>query len=139
MSEINLSGSCLCGSVAYEINGEPLQFNHCHCERCRKASGTGHATNIIMRPKSVRWIAGEDLLKRYKVPEAKRFSTVFCGNCGSLMPRVAPDNSIAVVPAGTLDNDPGIRPERRIFQGSRVDWSCEANDVPGFDTYPPSS
>lgn len=139
MSDLHLSGSCLCGSVAYEIRGESLQFNHCHCERCRKASGTGHATNIIMKPVSVRWTAGENLLKRYKVPEAERFATVFCSVCGSLMPRLAPDDSIAVVPAGSLDKDPGIRPERRIFQGSRVEWSCEANDLPGFDAYPPSS
>lgn len=139
MSELNLSGSCLCGSVAYEISGDLLQFNHCHCERCRKASGTGHATNIIMKPSSVQWTAGENLLKRYKVPEAKRFAAVFCTHCGSLMPRVAPDESVAVVPAGSLDADPGIRPERHIFQKSRADWSCEANDLPGFDAYEPSN
>lgn len=137
MTKIQFSGSCLCGSVAYEIVGTVLQFNHCHCERCRKATGTGHASNIILKPESVSWTAGEELLRRYKVPEAKRFATNFCSNCGSLMPRVAPDMSFAVVPAGTLDNDPGVRPERRIFQGSRADWSCAASDVPGFDTYPP--
>jgi len=139
MSDIHLSGSCLCGSVAYEIRGELRQFNHCHCERCRKATGTGHATNIVMTPAKVEWTAGESLLSRYKVPEAKRFATVFCRECGSLLPRIAPDNSIAVIPAGTLDEDPGIRPERRIFQDSRADWSCPADDVPAFDQYPPSS
>ena len=139
MSDIHLSGSCLCGSVAYEIRGELRQFTHCHCERCRKATGTGHATNIIMTPASVEWTAGESLLSRYKLPEAKRFATVFCRECGSLMPRIAPDNSIAVIPAGTLDEDPGIRPERRIFQDSRADWSCPAEDLPSFDQYQPSS
>jgi len=139
MSDIHLSGSCLCGSVAYEIRGELRQFNHCHCERCRKATGTGHATNIVMTPAKVEWTAGESLLSRYKVPEAKRFATVFCRECGSLLPRIAPDNSIAVIPAGTLDKDPGIRPERRIFQDSRADWSCPADDVPAFEQYPPSS
>ena len=139
MSDIHLSGSCLCGSVAYEIRGELRQFTHCHCERCRKATGTGHATNIIMTPASVEWTAGESLLSHYKLPEAERFATVFCRECGSLMPRIAPDNSIAVIPAGTLDKDPGIRPERRIFQDSRADWSCPAEDLPAFDQYQPSS
>ena len=139
MSDIHLSGSCLCGSVVYEIRGELRQFTHCHCERCRKATGTGHATNIIMTPASVEWTAGESLLSHYKLPEAKRFATVFCRECGSLMPRIAPDNSIAVIPAGTLDEDPGIRPERRIFQDSRADWSCPAEDLPSFDQYQPSS
>jgi hypothetical protein len=137
MNEVHLSGSCLCGSVAYEIHGELLQFNHCHCERCRKATGTGHATNIIMKPTSVNWTTGENLLLSYKVPEARRFTTVFCRECGSPLPRVAADNSIAVIPAGTLDEDPGIRPERRIFQDSRTDWSCPADDLPAFDQYAP--
>lgn len=137
MTEVTLAGSCLCGSIAYEIEGEMLQFNHCHCERCRKASGTGHASNIILKPSSVRWTAGEDLLRLYTLPEAKRFANNFCSECGSSMPRLTPDGTIAVVPAGTLDNDPGVRPERRIFQDSRADWSCAAGDLPGFERYQP--
>lgn len=136
MSESRFSGSCLCGSIAYEITGEVMHFYHCHCSRCRKATGTGHASNILLKPTGVRWIAGENLLRYYKVPEARRFATNFCSNCGSLMPRVAPDMSLAVLPAGTLDTDPGIRPEARIFSGSRAEWSCEAGDLPGYAEYP---
>jgi hypothetical protein len=136
MSGQTFSGSCLCGSVAYEIEGEVMRFYHCHCQRCRKASGTGHATNIIIKPSKVRWTAGEALLKQYKVPEAKRFSTNFCSSCGSLMPRIAPDMSIGVIPAGTLDADPGILPEARIFGGSRSSWSCDNSDLPVYETYP---
>jgi hypothetical protein len=137
MSKLNLSGSCLCGSVAYEIGGDSMHFFHCHCQRCRKATGTGHASNIIMRPDNVSWTAGEELLTRFEVPDAKRFATVFCNRCGSSMPRIAPDLSVAVVPAGTLDNDPGIGPSARIFQDSKTDWSCDASEIPAFATYPP--
>ena len=139
MSEQTLAGSCLCGSVAYEITGDVLGFYHCHCSRCRKATGTGHASNIILKPTGVTWTAGEDLLKFYKVPEAQRFGTNFCTNCGSRMPRVAPDLSIAVVPAGTLDTDPGLRPQARIFYGSRVAWSCDDSPLDCHDTYPGTS
>ena len=136
MSDVQLAGSCLCGSVCYEIDGEVVAFNHCHCERCRKATGTGHASNIILKTPTLHWTAGEDLLTRYQVPEAERFATVFCRNCGSLMPRLSPDGRVAVLPAGTLDVDPGIRPERRIFRESRADWSCPDDDLPTFDRYP---
>ena len=138
MSETSLSGSCLCGSVAYEISGEVKRFLHCHCQRCRKATGTGHASNILMQPDSVKWTAGEQLLTRYKVPEARVFATNFCSICGSLMPRIAADNSIAVIPAGTLDHEPDVKPEGRIFQDSRADWSCEAGGLPAHETYPPA-
>lgn len=138
MNEQTFSGSCLCGSVAYEISGRVLRFVHCHCQRCQKATATGHATNILIKPEKVHWIAGESLLKYYKVPEAERFATNFCSNCGSLMPRIAPDMSIGVIPAGTLDHDPGILPEARIFGGSRAAWSCDAREMPVHETYPPS-
>lgn len=136
MANVNLKGSCLCGSVSYEITGDAGQFWHCHCERCRKATGTGHASNILMTPDSVKWTSGNDLLNYYKVPEAKRFATVFCSVCGSLMPRVAPDESFAMVPAGTLDNDPGVRPQGRIFQDSRAPWSCDASELACHETFP---
>jgi hypothetical protein len=136
MSTLNLAGSCLCGGVSYEVSGEASRFWHCHCSRCRKATGTGHATNILLKPGVVTWTAGEDLLRSYKVPDANRFATVFCSVCGSLMPRVAPDNSIAVIAAGTLDDDPGIWPQGRIYQGSRAAWSCDDSELPCFDTYP---
>ena len=137
MSDLSLTGSCLCGSVSYEISGTSKFFFHCHCSRCRKSTGTGHASNIIMNPDSVHWIAGESLLSQFKVPDAERYRSVFCTKCGSPMPRIAPDNSIAVIPAGTLDNEPGIRPQARIMSGSRADWSCDSSELPAFEVYPP--
>lgn len=137
MSELNLSGSCLCGAIGYEITGSSKFFFHCHCSRCRKVSGTGHASNIIMQPDSVDWTRGADLLGIYKVPEAKRFRSVFCSRCGSPLPRVASDNSFATIPAGSLDIEPGISPQARIMDGSRSEWSCDASEMPTYEVYPP--
>ena len=104
MSQTTLHGGCLCGSVQYEVSGDANRFYHCHCHRCRKASGTGHATNLILQPGTVTWVAGEALLRRYKVPEAERFFTCFCSNCGSPLPRVVPELELVVIPAGSLDS-----------------------------------
>jgi hypothetical protein len=136
MSSAEFSGSCICGSVSYEITGEPRAFYHCHCRRCRKASGTGHASNVILNLDTVKWTAGEDLIGKYKVPGAKRFGTVFCTHCGSPLPRIAPDLSYAVIPAGSLDTDPPINPTARIMCDSRVAWSCEDDSLPAWAEYP---
>ena len=117
MSEINVAGSCLCGSISYTTTGQSNKFWHCHCSRCRKATGTGHASNILMRPATFEWTAGENLLKSFQVPDAKLFRTVFCTVCGSPMPRVAPDSSFALLPAGSIDGDPGDPPERQNLPG----------------------
>ncbi len=132
-----LTGSCLCGGVHYRVCGEILRFYHCHCRRCRKATGTGHATNLMVRTDGVEWLAGASLLGRYRVPEAERFFNQFCTGCGTPLPRWMPDRGMAVVPAGSLDMDPPLQPGARIFWASRAPWSCEGDALPRFSEYPP--
>lgn len=136
MAQQEFSGSCLCGQVRFQITGEVQAFFHCHCRRCRKATGTGHASNVIVRLGRYRWDAGEEQLARYDVPEAKRFHTRFCRACGSPMPRVATDRNVAVIPAGALDSSPALEPTGRIFQDSRAAWSCSGDGLPRWDRYP---
>lgn len=137
MSAPSFRGSCLCGSVQYEISGEPAKFYHCHCRRCRKASGTGHASNLMVKPGSIKWIQGEELVRSFKVPEAKRFTNCFCSTCGGRLPRYVKETESIVVPAGSLDSDPTILPQARIFWDSRVSWSCSGDELPVHSEYPP--
>jgi len=139
MSEITVKGSCLCGSVQYRVTGVTERFYHCHCQRCRKATGTGHASNLLISPQSsISWTRGEELLARYKVPEAERFYNCFCQKCGGPMPRVVPELDGVLIPAGSLDTLPPILPQGRIFWDSRVEWSCE-DDLPVYAEYPPQA
>jgi len=130
------SGGCLCGAVRYRITGETRTFLHCHCSRCRKATGTGHASNLIVKPASAEWLSGEDKLSTFKVPDAERFMTVFCSVCGSSLPRVAADMKVAVVPAGSLDQEPAETPAARIFWDSKTSWSCGNATLPTWPEYP---
>ncbi len=137
MSTITVNGSCLCGAVKYEVCGETKRFYHCHCQRCRKATGTGHASNLLLSPHTcITWTEGEDKLQRFKVPEAERFFNCFCKHCGSPMPRVVPEIDAVLIPAGSLDSEPPISPQGHIFWDSRAEWSC-ADALPVFAEYPP--
>jgi len=136
MSTSTVRGSCLCGSVQYELRGEPKKFYHCHCKRCRKATGTGHASNLFLQPGSLTWLKGEELVRSYKVPEAQRFTNSFCSNCGGRVPRYVKEADAVILPAGSLDGEPPIRPQARIFWDSRADWSCAGDGLPTFPEYP---
>lgn len=139
MTDTKITGSCLCGAVEYEMNGEAMRFYHCHCQRCRKATGTGHASNLLMKPESsLRWKKGEDMLQHYKVPEAKRFYNLFCKQCGGPMPRAVPELDAVIIPAGSLDCEPPMAPNGHIFWDSRAKWSCPAGDLPVYAEYPSS-
>lgn len=135
MSKMTYKGSCLCGAVEYEITGEAARFYHCHCQRCRKATGTGHASNLFIKADKVNWVKGEENVAIYKVPEAERFANSFCKQCGSRMPRYVPQLSMVMLPAGSLDNEPDSKPQAHIFWESRADWSCSAGDIPVFAEY----
>ena len=130
-----LKGGCLCGAIQYEIAGEASAFYHCHCKRCRKLSGTGHASNVRVSEGTIRWLQGETLLGSFKVPEAKRFRNDFCTRCGSPLPRAYRDMGIIVVPAGSLDDDPPLAPQAHIFMDSAAAWSCQDDTLPKHPEY----
>ena len=137
MIQADLSGSCLCGTVRYRIRGEVVRFYHCHCSRCRKATGTGHASNLLVTPSDgLEWVSGGELVACYKVPEAKRFRNCFCPQCGSPLPRRIPELDAVLVPAGSLDTPAPLAPSARIFYDSRAEWSCGGDGLPVFAEYP---
>lgn len=136
MAKQSLSGSCLCGALRYSISGEPVRFLHCHCSRCRKSSGTGHASNLFVSADGIAWTGDTELIKTYRLPEAKRFSRTFCSQCGGPLPMEIPSMEMVFVPAGTLDVEPNIMPQARIFQDSKTAWSCSGDDMPHFPEFP---
>lgn len=136
MSQITLKGSCLCGAVQYEVSGDLQRFYHCHCARCRKSSGTGHASNLMLMNAALIFAHGESLLKRYKVPEAERFTRQFCAHCGSAVARVIPELEAVIIPAGSLDSEVPIKPQARIFWDSRAEWTCDGDALPRHAEYP---
>ena len=138
MNASNVKGSCLCGVVAYEVMPPFLRMLHCHCSRCRKGTGTGHSTNLISDPAQFRWVSGEDGIKRYDLPSAKSFGKWFCGRCGSPVPRLTRNGKLMVIPAGSLDTEPPIRPADHIFWASRAPWVCLSGGIPTHDEYPES-
>ncbi len=130
------TGSCLCGEVSYEITGNLGVFQYCHCSRCRKFTGSVHGANLIVAPDQFKWLAGEEYVGRYEVEEAKHFATCFCKQCGSSLPWMTQSKKAVVVPAGTLDTDPEIRPLQNIFWGSRACWYEEVGGLPKYDELP---
>jgi len=129
-------GSCLCNAVSYQFSGPEFVFQYCHCSRCRKFTGSAHAANIIIDPKQFEWLSGEELVGRYEHPEAKHYATCFCTRCGSSLPWLAKSGRSVVIPAGTLDQDPGIRPTQNIYWQDRAPWRTEVGDLVQYDELP---
>jgi hypothetical protein len=130
-------GSCLCGEVAYEITTPPLRMFLCHCSRCRQGRSAAHCANVFYDATGFRWVRGAGLVEEFPLPGAQYFTTAFCRNCGSEVPRVSVERNIAVVPAGSLDSEPGIAPAAHIFVGSKAPWFDITDELPQFAEMPP--
>ena len=130
-----VSGSCLCGQVRFEVTPPFAAFRYCHCSRCRKASGSAHAANAFVPEKQFRWTAGEARVKRFDLPDAKRFAVSFCPECGTRVPHKVTGTENVLVPAGLFDADPGVRPENSIFWASKAAWYVSPHDHARNDEY----
>ena len=116
-----LEGGCLCGELRYRVDGPVFRMSRCHCSMCRKAHGAAFGTYLNTRAEHFAVTRGADRIGRYDAsPEAVR---TFCTRCGATLQWIAraPGAPIGIA-AGTLDDDPGLRPERHIHVASKAPW-----------------
>ena len=119
---IHLEGSCLCGAVVYQLETRLKNFYFCHCQQCRKLTGSAHAANILAEPVSVDWVRGTDKIKRYDAPDDRSFTHVFCRDCGSGLPFLNVSETTLFIPAGSLDSAPDIEVDCNIFWDEAPAW-----------------
>lgn len=128
-------GSCLCGQVTYEIHGDLLDVLNCHCSMCRKFHGAAFRTRAAVRVADFQWLSGEYLLTHYESSPGE-FKT-FCSVCGSSMVTKFHENTEWYgFPLGSLDTDPGVKPARHIYVGSKASWYDITDALPRFEGEP---
>lgn len=126
-------GSCLCGEVRFKINGDFDRFYLCHCEHCRKGTGSAHAANLFSTSARLEWECGRDKVTTFNLPNT-RHTRSFCSACGSALPYAA--EQMLVVPAGCLDTDIPIAPDAHIFVASKARWDQDLATLRTFDSFP---
>jgi hypothetical protein len=115
-----LTGSCLCGAVAYEADAPVQGIAHCHCRTCRKTHATAFSSVTAVPRERFRWTRGEDLLSAYESSPGK--FRRFCSRCGShiMAERVA--QPVVMLRLGCLDSSIGERPQFHIWRSDGASW-----------------
>ncbi len=128
-------GSCLCGEVRFEIEGDFESFYLCHCEHCRKDTGSAHAANLFSTTARLVWISGEEKTRAFNLPHTQH-KRCFCIVCGSAAPNLQMEGKLLVVPAGSLDSELSNKPDAHIFFSSRAAWDEALEEVPKIERLP---
>jgi len=130
-----LTGSCLCGDVAFEVDGPVEALGHCHCSMCRKSHGAPFASFAAAPKSSFRWLRGTENVRRYA--SSASADRAFCGQCGSALPESPKGMDLVIIPVGLLDGDPKLGALPHIFVGSKAPWYEIRDGAPQFEAFPP--
>lgn len=122
-------GSCYCGAVKYEITGKPLAFMNCHCPDCRKFTGAAFSPVVVAEAAGFRLLAGADHLVPFQSsPGRHRY---FCTTCGNpLFSRADHRPGMVFIRAGSLDDDPGLKPQAHFWTSAKAPWHDICDSIP---------
>ena len=135
-----VSGSCLCGDVAFSIEGELTPIQLCHAARCRKATGAAASPEMLAPAGGFRWTRGSEHVRTYEAPvleEPPAYRRCFCERCGSPLPVEIEGSGFVILNPGVLDDDPGTREFRHAFVAQKAVWHTIAGSLPTFEGRPP--
>lgn len=124
-----IKGSCYCGSVHYEVHGRLVLFANCHCPDCRKFTGSAFSSVLVTESEGFRLTAGEDCLVPYSSSPGKQ--RCFCRTCGChLFSRAEHRPGLVFVRAGSLDDDPPLRPQCHVWVSRKAPWHEIGDAIP---------
>ncbi|WP_263138506.1 GFA family protein [Pseudomonas sp. RIT-PI-AD] len=123
-----LTGSCLCGAVAYTLGAPLASATHCHCSQCRKAHGAAFATYASVPKTALRFTRGAERVRTFN--SSPGVARTFCDQCGATLQWMEVDSDSTCIALGTLDSPLGPIPQTHIFVDSKADWFAIRDGLP---------
>ena len=132
------TGSCLCGNITYELEGDLIATAVCHCEHCQRQSGGAFSTNLVATVPQLK-VDGE--LKTYedrgRTGDAVYVLRRFCGDCGSpIVSELMEPAGVIAVKAGTLDDRSAVTPDVQAWCVDKQPW-VDLGALPAMDREEP--
>jgi hypothetical protein len=137
LEETAVSGSCLCGGVAFTATEVPRRVVNCYCSLCRRSRAAAFSSTLLVASKAFRWARGEARVQRYELPPPRQFATDFCADCGSAVPSAPAGAPTVMLPAGAIDTPLPPLPAVHLYVGSKAPWYEIVDAWPQFEELPP--
>ncbi len=127
-----LTGGCLCGGVRYNYEGDVAKAVYCHCEDCRRTTGSAFNVGVGVKARSL-VVDGAPHSFTKRGDSGAELTRHFCASCGSPLFTTSPKHpDMVYLKGGTLDDPTVVQPGAEIWATSAVSWSRIAPDLPRF-------
>ncbi len=136
MSEDSIrEGGCACQAVRYQVKGDPIFVNNCHCRQCQCQTGSTSVVNAFFEADRLTLLSGELAAHTVKAGSGGPHDIMRCIECGTALwshyPRLGKLG--AGVRVGTLDDSAAFQPDAVIFTSERMPWVPLPQGVPAFE------
>jgi hypothetical protein len=116
------SGGCLCGSIRFEVTGEPGNPHTCSCDICQRHSGAPSLAWVEFERDVVTWTGKGGAPSTFRSSDYS--SRAFCPVCGSTLGAIDDAPTVALV-SGSFDDrdDEALRPLSHSFEDVCPAWA----------------
>lgn len=78
-------GGCSCGRVRFELGDHPIWVLACHCDACKKRTGSAYGLAVAVENHAVKEFAGETKSYTRTGESGKEVRYEFCPYCGTTL------------------------------------------------------
>ena len=123
----------MCGTVEFDIAVKTLKLYQCHCEQCRKQSGTASSCGSVVKSDQFSWLSGQNNISKWVKDTG--FTSHFCSTCGSPVPNAFRGMPYYWLPVGLLETD-NAEIVANLFVCEAVTWGSVSAEKNPFETKP---
>ena len=111
---------------------------HCHCVDCRRSSGSGHCSHLVVGREHVS-LTGKPATYSSPADSGNIVTRAFCGTCGALVFSTnASSPQMIYLRASSLDDPEVFSPQMIVYASRAPSWDHMDDTLPSFETMPPT-
>ena len=121
-------GGCACGALQYEVKNSPFSAVHCHCESCRRITGSPMTSYFGVGRAQVTWNGARRFYN-----SSSGVTRGFCDQCGTPMHYISTcwPGEVHLF-AATLEDPTLYQPTAHVHWAERVPWLILDDGLPRF-------
>jgi hypothetical protein len=139
--KVACAGGCLCTYVRYRYEGVFGPAAYCHCEDCRRVTGSAFNVGVRIEVSGLVLVGGAVKTHTKFADSGHPISRSFCPDCGSPLYTASRRHpEWYYLKAGSLDDPTLVMPRYQSWSDSAVSWRIIDPELPSHPrTRPPGA
>lgn len=126
----------MCGSVTFESSSDAIAQANCHCDDCRRSSGSPFSSFAFV-PADALTVTGKTASYQHQSAAGTTMTKDFCPSCGSpLFTANSANEGRRGVRVGAIDDASWFQPQVNVYTSSKLASTAIDGNLKAFDKMP---